>query len=92
MAKARSIETPAAASTAILRFHARGLNRMDAASYVGVSATHFDTMVREGRMPQPKVAGSRVLWDRTKLDAYFAALPDRNGDPEASEDTWADFQ
>jgi predicted DNA-binding transcriptional regulator AlpA len=75
---------------AFARFLARGLNRQDAATYVGVSATHFDAMVRDGLMPQPKVSGARVIWDRAKLDAFFAALPDR-GD-EAAGNSFADWQ
>ena len=92
--KARSVrtETTAEVSESLRRMLARGLNRHDAALYVGVSATHFDEMVRDGRMPQPKVSGSRVIWDRHKLDAYFSELTERGGDEEDAADGWADFQ
>jgi excisionase family DNA binding protein len=54
----------------------RGLAREQAAEYVGVSATKFDELVADGRMPGPKRVDGRVIWDRLKLDIAFAALPD----------------
>jgi predicted DNA-binding transcriptional regulator AlpA len=59
------------------RVEPRGLSRANAAAYVGVSASLFDAMVRDGRMPQPKRINSRVVWDRWELDAAFDALSDR---------------
>jgi predicted DNA-binding transcriptional regulator AlpA len=53
----------------------RGLSRLESAAYIGVSPTLFDEMVRDGRMPQPKVINSRVVWDRHQLDPAFEALP-----------------
>lgn len=53
-----------------------GLSREEAAEYVGVSPPTFDAMVQDGRMPKPKHIGKRRVWDRTRLDAAFAALPD----------------
>ena len=40
------------------------------------SASLFDAMVSDGRMPQPKRINSRVVWDRWELDAAFDALSD----------------
>lgn len=57
----------------------RGLSREEAARYVGVGATLFDEMVADGRMPKPKRANSRTLWDRVQLDAYFSDLPGDDG-------------
>jgi len=54
----------------------RGLNRVEAAQYVGVSASLFDVMVKDGRMPEPKRINTRKVWDRKKLDQCFEALPD----------------
>jgi hypothetical protein len=34
-------------------------------------------MVRDGRMPQPKMINSRTVWDRLRLDLAFDALPDK---------------
>jgi len=60
----------------------RGLNREQAAEYVGVKLTKFLEMVEEGLMPRPKHIGTRTVWDRVALDAAFDALPDSG---EASE-------
>lgn len=53
----------------------RGLNRVEAAGYVGVSPSLFDEMVRDRRMPRPIKINTRSVWDRRKLDAAFEALP-----------------
>ncbi len=53
----------------------RGLSRVQSAGYVGVSATKFDEMVEDGRMPKPIRIDARVLWDRYRLDEAFEALP-----------------
>jgi hypothetical protein len=58
----------------------RGLSRVEAAAYVGVSPSLFDEMVVDRRMPGPKLINSRVVWDRLKLDEAFTALPDRDGE------------
>lgn len=62
----------------------RGLSRVQAAAYVGVSASLFDEMVKDGRMPKPTRINARTVWDRVKLDEAFAALSDGDtdgGDP-----------
>ena len=60
----------------------RGLSRVQAAAYVGVSATLFDAMVSDGSMPGPKRYHTRTIWDRASLDEAFAALPgDGEGNP-----------
>jgi predicted DNA-binding transcriptional regulator AlpA len=56
----------------------RGLSRVEAAAYVGVSPSMFDQMVQDGRMPSPKLVNSRTIWDRVALDVAFEALPDRD--------------
>jgi predicted DNA-binding transcriptional regulator AlpA len=59
----------------------RGLSRCQAAAYVGISASKFDEMVKDGRMPKPKRIDGRVVWDRVALDSAFEDLPnevDRN--------------
>ena len=53
----------------------RGLSRVDAATYVGVSPSLFDQMVIDGRMPGPKRVNSRKIWDVRALDFAFDALP-----------------
>ena len=63
----------------------RGLSRVEAAAYVGVSPTKFDELVRDGRMPKPKRIDARTIWDRKQVDAAFDALPD-----EADRNPWND--
>ena len=55
----------------------RGLNREQAAAYIGVGTSLFDAMVKDGRMPKPKEINSRTVWDRHRLDVAFEELPDR---------------
>jgi predicted DNA-binding transcriptional regulator AlpA len=54
----------------------RGLSRVRAALYVGVSPSLFDAMVKDGRMPRPKRINNRTVWDRRRLDDAFEALPE----------------
>lgn len=63
----------------------RGLRRVQAAEYIGVSASTFDKMVAEGLMPKPKRYGDRVIWDRFALDEAFACL---DGDEPAKANPW----
>lgn len=60
----------------------RGLNREEAARYVGLGTTKFDELVARRRMPKPRQIDGRVIWDRLELDAYFSELPHR---PEAAD-------
>lgn len=53
----------------------RGMNREEAARYIGVGTTKFDQMVAQGRMPIPKQIDGRVVWDRFALDLAFNQLP-----------------
>jgi hypothetical protein len=62
----------------------RGLSRVQAAEYVGVSPTKFDELVVDGRMPKPKRVDARRLWDTRALDRAFDRL---DGEADA-EDAW----
>jgi len=53
----------------------RGLSRVDAAIYIGISPATFDQLVKDGRMPPPKRINSRTVWDVRRLDEAFEALP-----------------
>ena len=57
----------------------RGLSRVAAAAYIGISPSLFDIMVKDGRMPRPKRINARTVWDRKRLDEGFDALPDEEG-------------
>ncbi|GAM97569.1 hypothetical protein U91I_01195 [alpha proteobacterium U9-1i] len=52
----------------------RGLNRVEAARYVGVSPNTLDKLILEGRMPRAKRIGTRRIFDRQALDVAFSAL------------------
>jgi predicted DNA-binding transcriptional regulator AlpA len=67
----------------VLAIEPRGLSRVTAAAYIGVSPALFDEMVSDGRMPSPKRVNSRTVWDRKRLDEAFEALPDK-----ASRNPW----
>ncbi len=60
----------------------RGLCRVAAAQYVGISTGMFDEMVTDGRMPPPKRINARKVWDRAAIDSAFEALPDDGASPE----------
>jgi predicted DNA-binding transcriptional regulator AlpA len=73
--EAPSVDDMMARAAGFLSIEPRGLNRMKAAAYVGVSPSLFDEMVGDGRMPSPKKINSRRVWDRRELDDSFDALP-----------------
>lgn len=80
---AHSARAPAARKQKI---EPRGLRREDAARYVGVSPTTFDTWIIGGLMPKSKRIGGVVLWDRQGLDTAFDALP--GGSETNQDDIW----
>lgn len=53
-----------------------GIDRVEAAAFIGVSPSKFDEMVADGRMPKAKKIDGRVVWSVKRLDAAFEALPD----------------
>jgi len=53
----------------------RGLSRIEAAQYLGISTSKFDEMRAHGRIPSPRVLDARKLWDVIELDMAFEALP-----------------
>lgn len=70
----------------------RGLSRVEAAAYIGVSPSLFDLMVRDRRMPPAKRINARVVWDRLRLDAAFVDLPDDGQvEIEPGNDAWGDL-
>jgi excisionase family DNA binding protein len=85
----RSARAQERAERLALPFAPKGLSRLEAARYVGVSTTTFDEMVRERLMPRPKLVGTRVLWDRAQIDLFFEALPEREANQESDEEILA---
>lgn len=62
----------------------RGLSRVQAAAYVGVSPTTFDRGVKDRKFPKPFRVYGRVLWDLRKLDAAISAMDTE----DAASDPW----
>jgi predicted DNA-binding transcriptional regulator AlpA len=65
----------------------RGLSREEAAMYCGISATLFDRLVADGRMPGPCRIDGRKVWDIRSIDLAFDALPRENSGVQSS---WED--
>jgi excisionase family DNA binding protein len=68
----------------------RGLSRHEAAMYIGVSASKFDELLHDGRMPGPKRIDGRKVWDVRELDVAFDSLPDDSdqGQKNSFDDAW----
>lgn len=58
----------------------RGLSRVEAAMYLGISPSKFDEMRKDGRIGPAKVIDGRKVFDVRMLDEIFDALPDENHD------------
>ncbi len=61
----------------------RGLDESEAAVYLSFSPPFFRKLVTEGRMPRPRLADGRRVWDIEELDLAFKALPREGGDDGA---------
>jgi hypothetical protein len=76
------------ASLSIIRqLPRRGVSRVEAAMYIGISATKFDEMVADARMPGARRIDGRKVWDVRELDLAFDALP---GETTAAGSSWDD--
>lgn len=62
----------------------RGLSRVEAAIYLGISPSKFDELRKAGRIGPAKLIDTRKLFAIEMLDEFFDALPDENHD--AAED------
>lgn len=51
----------------------RGLRRAQAAIYLGISTSYFDSL--RDRLPPPRRLEGVQVWDRHDLDAFFDGLP-----------------
>ena len=59
---------------AVLLPSRRGLSRVEASEYVGVSPNTFDRMIGDGKMPSAVQIYGRKVWDVRALDRAFDAL------------------
>jgi hypothetical protein len=53
----------------------RGLSRLEAARYLGISPSKFDEMRRDGRVGPARLIDGRKVWDVRDLNVAFEALP-----------------
>jgi predicted DNA-binding transcriptional regulator AlpA len=62
-----------------------GMNRTEAAAYIGVSPSTFDEMVKDSGMPPPKRIGARRVWDIRQVTLAFDKLP---GGADDDQNEW----
>jgi hypothetical protein len=60
----------------------RGLSRVEAAIYLGISPSKFDELRKSGRIGPAKMLDGRKLYAIEMLDEFFDTLPDENHDAE----------
>ncbi len=75
----------------------RGLDENEAAVYLSLSPSFFRKLVADGRMPRPRLADGRRIFDIEELDMAFKALPREGGQTapifvSKNRDSWADYQ
>lgn len=63
----------------------RGLSRVEAANYVGISPSKFDELRKSKRLKPPKVLDGRLIFTVESLDEFLDALPDENS---ANTEDW----
>jgi len=56
----------------------RGLSRLEAAAYIGISPSKFDELRKANRIAPPKVLDGRLIFTTERLDEFLDALPDEN--------------
>lgn len=63
----------------------RGLSRLEAAAYIGISPSKFDELRKANRIPPPKVLDGRLIFTTERLDEFLDALPDEG---QTDNDDW----
>jgi len=66
----------------------RGLSRIEAAMYLGISLSKFDDLVEDTRMPKARLIDGRKVWDIYELDMAFDNLP--HDGSASTANSWAD--
>lgn len=64
----------------------RGLSRIEAALYLGISPSKFDKLRKDGRVPPARLIDGRKVWDLKELDFAFEAFPLESNDTAGNED------
>lgn len=52
----------------------RGLDRDEAAIFIGVTLATFDQMVSDGRLPKPSEFDGELVWDLVQVDRAMDRL------------------
>ena len=55
-----------------------GSLRLEAATYLGISASKFDELRKANRIAPPKVLDGRLIFTVERLDEFLDFLPDEN--------------
>lgn len=55
-----------------------GVSREQAAALIGISASLFDRLVEDGKMPDARMIYGRRVWDVAEVVEAFRALPHRS--------------
>jgi hypothetical protein len=76
MAAGLSNMTRSASLSSVRPIPRRGLSRVEAAMYLGISASKFDELRKSGRIGPAKILDGRKLFAMEMLDQFFDALPD----------------
>ena len=63
----------------------RGLTRLEAATYLGISPSKFDELRKANRIAPPKVLDGRLIFTVERLDEFLDSLPDEN---QTSNEDW----
>ena len=69
-----------------LSIEPRGLSRVEAARYFGISPTKFDELRKDRRVGAARVVDGRLVWDVRDLDRDFEALPFEHD--EKADEEW----
>jgi hypothetical protein len=64
------------------RIEPRGLSRVEAAHYLGISPSKFDEMRKDGRVGPARLIDGRKVWDVRDLNVAFEALPLESNETE----------
>ena len=63
----------------------RGLSRIEAAMYLGISPSKFDELRKANRIAPPKILDGRLIFTIERLDEFLDALPYEN---QTDNDDW----
>ena len=73
----KSAKSALAATRSVPR---RGLSRVEAAMYIGISPSKFDELRKAGRIGPAKLIDTRKVFTIELLDDFIDTLPDENQD------------